>query len=82
MRQTVTRHHPDYDHVTALLEAREDFVMKNGILRVPEGGVDKVWPWWSLRPRYEVQVFAVDAEGDPVVSGDDLVVEPKRRVIR
>ncbi|UJQ86168.1 hypothetical protein GIKK_3 [Gordonia phage GiKK] len=74
----ITRDSADYDRVSAILDAE-------GIRhRVPDERA-----WWIEgdpfipRPHLEVEMFLVDAEGQPIITkdGDDIEIAPTRRTI-
>ncbi|WKW84794.1 hypothetical protein SEA_JAMZY_3 [Gordonia phage Jamzy] len=71
----ITRDSPDYERVSAILNAE-------GIrMRVPDERA-----WWIEgdpfipRPHLEVEVFLIDAAGQPIITkdGNDIEIAPSR----
>lgn len=81
-RTQITRDHPDYNAVTAILRSQPDLlVLDPAFIRVPDERAWLVRPERG-RPYLEVEVWALDADGRPrrILDGD-AVIEPARRTV-
>lgn len=80
-RTQITRGHPDYNAVTAILRSQPDLVVLDpAFIRVPDERAWLVRPERG-RPYLEVEVWALDADGRPRILDGDAVIEPARRTV-